>query len=480
MKKILIFVLMLSLIASSLVGCFGNETPDASSPESTTDAVVPTEPTDGTTVPTGSESEPVTNTPADSDSKTDAPTDTDAPADTDAPTDAPTDTEKPADTEAPDDGFVYKEYEYPMNTVSPDKGTIADATNRYVIVTGYHGALIPLDGLGEYNKVTITKKTGAAYFSYAFLSSDLVVGYSPTYATGYTRVVYCNDESRTLDIPDNAKYLYIYNNSNDEHVLPKSVKFFTARETATDTSNSFRIATWNIGHFSMGKNKNSAIKDTQYGAYVTKYRNYINYSLNADIICLNEYSANFTPSEKTASSLFANYTQKMEGTQFNYSCNAFYSRIPVSNLKANAFVCNQTAQITHTTLITAKDYYFVSADVTINGKNVTIVSAHLAFDNNKNPDDVNMNQIKELIERFSSYERVVFVGDWNVKEFSYFNLFKDAGYTLANEDSTLGTFVNSTRPLDNIIYKGVKVSDFTLAGTDLSDHYAVYCTVTVD
>jgi len=152
----------------------------------------------------------------------------------------------------------------------------------------------------------------------------------------------------------------------------------------------------------------------------------------------------------------------------------------VTNLQQKVFECNKNAVITHTNAIMAEDYYYLTADIILNGETIKLVSTHLAFDNNKNPDTVNLAQINELIEVYNSYDRVIMMGDWNVKDFNYFKNFIDAGYSLANNDSNLYTYANENRSLDNIVYKGVTVSDFTLAGTNLSDHYGIYCTVTID
>ncbi len=379
--------------------------------------------------------------------------------------------------EIPDEPAMELGYDYPMDTVVKDPGTIADATNKYIIATGWHGALIDLQNV-FYNAVTITKRSGAKFFGYTFLAAAPVAGYSPAYAKGYTRVIYSDEDFVTLDIPDNARYLYIYHNSKEDHYLPSGVRFFD-RVQAEDPKDSLRIATWNIGHFSMGKNPNSAITDANYQTAAAKYRSFIQNALDADIIALQEYSAMFTPSHGAAESLFSNYSFYKEGEQSRYSCNAIYAKRPISNVQVHEFECNKTATITHTNLIAATDYYYMTADVKLGGETVKLVTAHLAFDNNKSPDTVNQNQIKELIEVLKNEERVVLVGDWNVREFSYFDLFTDAGYSLANTDSTLYTVYNGNLSLDNIIYKGVAVSDFTLCGSDLSDHYAIACTISL-
>ena len=84
-----------------------------------------------------------------------------------------------------------------------------------------------------------------------------------------------------------------------------------------------------------------------------------------------------------------------------------------------------------------------------------------------------------LAEKFKNEERVIILGDFNCKDFSFFSKFTDAGFGLANNDATLPTLKGWNVALDNIIYKGVGVSGFSLLGTDLSDHYTISCLVTV-
>ena len=262
--------------------------------------------------------------------------------------------------------------------------------------------------------------------------------------------------------------------------LPSEIKF-TKETYEPEDPNSVRIATWNIGHFSMGKKPNSTLEDTQLAMMSDNFKDYINNAVDADIMFLNEYSQKFTKEKYLAKdTVFKGYDKvAYEGPQLNYSCNAVYSRIEISEPEMHEFECNKTAGTISTKGPLATDYYFVTTDLVINGATVKLVSAHLAFDG-EGSENVVINQIKELIEYCEQYEHVVLLGDWNVNYFSEFELFTDAGYSLGNTDENMSTYNEPGYPLDNIIYKGVTVTDFTLAGTDLSDHYAVYCTITVN
>ena len=84
-------------------------------------------------------------------------------------------------------------------------------------------------------------------------------------------------------------------------------------------------------------------------------------------------------------------------------------------------------------------------------------------------------EISELINKYKDCDRVIMCGDWNTTDFSQF---RKAGYSLAN-NGTLFTYPYKSYPLDNIIVKGLRISDVKMIKTDLSDHYPLVCTVSV-
>ena len=250
---------------------------------------------------------------------------------------------------------------------------------------------------------------------------------------------------------------------------------------------SFSIATWNVGHFSNGKSKNSSISDGNYAAASVKYKTYINDVLGADIICLNEYSARFTPSNYAAD-LFDAYTEvAFEGEQRNYSCNALFSKLPLSNVTFHEFACNVGVDITYTNAVEATDYYYITGELILGGKTVTVVAAHLAFDDNLYDappyiDTVCQNEMRELIDAFADTDRVLILGDFNAYDYSYFDLFADAGYTLGNRNeipTCTGSRTNDLEwSVDNMVAKGLVIHDFRGEPTTLSDHVAVIATIT--
>ncbi|MBQ7173497.1 MAG: hypothetical protein IJR88_05215 [Clostridia bacterium] len=363
-------------------------------------------------------------------------------------------------------------------------GTIVTSSNEYKEVNGYYGAVVKLANY-PFNTVTLTRAEDRAELGYAFLRELPVVGSVPSYATGYTKVIWDSSTTVTISVPKDAKYLYIYHSSKDVIHLPKAVEFSNREETSEP--NSFTIATWNIGHFSGGARKSTDFSDSDYEKQSALFKTYIDECLGADIITLSEYSKLFTPSNPT-SSLFDSYATAFEGDQRNYSCNALYSKLGLKNIKVHEFECNKDAVITYTSAVKAPDYYYITADLELGGETVTIVALHLAYDDRLYDippyiDTVCQNQMKELIEKFSTTSRVILLGDFNAYAPSYFDLFKDAGYTVCNDGTILTCTGSKTGGLewavDNIIVKGVSVSDFQKIPTGLSDHVAVIAKITL-
>ena len=366
-------------------------------------------------------------------------------------------------------------YEYPMDQVTPLNGAIVTSSNRYQDMASYRGVVIDLAEI-PYDVVTITKLPSSPDMVYAFLTALPANSEIPSYATGYSRVIVDTNATATLGIPSDAKYLYVYSLNAGVSCLPSSIVFSNATVPTT-----FTIATWNIGHFSMGGSKNSTISDGAYSTEKPKYQSYID-SLGADILCLNEYSALFTPSHP-ARELFLDYAAPFEGEQRNYSCNALYAKFPLKNVTLHEFDCNTPDTVLHTTAIAATDYYYVTGELKIGSETVTIVALHLAFHDKLKPDTVCTNQMDELIAKYADAEHVIMLGDWNAYYAEYYERFADAGYTVANDGSVL-TCTGSTTgglewPVDNIIVKGLTMTDFRAVNTDLSDHIAVVATITL-
>ena len=249
-----------------------------------------------------------------------------------------------------------------------------------------------------------------------------------------------------------------------------------------------RILTWNIGHFSLGREINSKIANLGFTA--KEYKDHIN-SINADVVSLNEYSKMFTSSEAARNSIFGDYSYAYEGVQNSYTCNAVFARNNIlSNSQSHYFDCYTAAGIINDPYNDEPTHhYYITSDLNVNGQTVKLVNVHLHYSDN--PQTLAIEAINELVDVFSGYDRVIIMGDCNIT-YDKFRYFKDAGYSVANTDDRLATYgpcqgskyyvdiAEGYGSYDNIIYKGVTVSDFALGGTKLSDHYGLYCSISVE
>jgi len=388
--------------------------------------------------------------------------------------------EKDGETVKPKDTSTYS---YPMDTVIKLEGAIKKSTNQYIIGENDCGAVIDLADI-EYNTVKITKSDDVLSFTYTFLKELPVGDEIPEYASGYSKAVFDDNDFVTVSVPSDAKYLYLNYLSGNLSYLPKSVEFSNSATTEKKSPRSFTVATWNVGHFSDGKLKSSEISESEYKEKSKEYKKYIK-SLGADIICFNEYSDMFTSSVSTVDALFDKAPQVyLEGAQYNYSCNAVFSSLPLNNISVHNFECNKTNTITHTSAIKATDYYYITGQLTVGDETIDVVFTHLAFDENKIPDTVCTSQMDELIQKFADSKHVIMMGDWNAYFYRYFNRFKDNGYTLGNKSGKIKTCTGSKTgklewAVDNIVVKGLEIDNFHAKSTKLSDHVAVVATITL-
>lgn len=251
-----------------------------------------------------------------------------------------------------------------------------------------------------------------------------------------------------------------------------------------------KIAVWNIGHFSGGNGQKTAIPQEKLDVAKATFRHYINEAIGADVIGICEHSAMLCNADQPPISgpifakdaLFDAYAISYEGAQHNYSGNAVFAKADtaLTGVRRKIFTCNESAKITHTDVIRASDYYYLKGTVSVGGAPVTLVVCHLAFDMKRNPDTVNIDQIRELIEVLKNEERVIIAGDFNCRDFAQFDLFRAAGYALGNDGSLITCpTASSNKALDNIIVKGVTVTNVRVHETALSDHHALSADITL-
>ena len=246
-----------------------------------------------------------------------------------------------------------------------------------------------------------------------------------------------------------------------------------------------RIMHWNIGHFSMGKYPTSKITDALFYVRRDSFLDVFSKE-DADILALCEYSMYFIdtgnhPKCLADTLLLKDYPYVYfgnDGIIRNYSLNTFISRINLSDNKTLEYDSNKNATITSSSIIFATDYYYIRSSIELEGKRITLIGTHLAFDLN-NPEVVT-NQIKELIEVLKDEEYVILCGDFNTDQQGDYDLFVQAGYSLANKgDIATHPTNNPNKPLDNIVVKGLHISNFHLTPTFLSDHFPLVCDVSL-
>lgn len=235
----------------------------------------------------------------------------------------------------------------------------------------------------------------------------------------------------------------------------------------------FVLCTWNIGHFSNGSKNNSTISSLDYEKNLIEFRSFIYDEISPDLICLNEFSPVFgrdkNENEQVASSvLFDGFKTQMIGDQRWYSCNAIFANCKLRHIKLNDFESSLSYLFDNPK---ANQYYYISADLYIGRKKIKIICTHLYPWDQK----IRQNQIIELIEKYKDVKRVLMCGDWNTTNFA---LFKNAGFTLANNGSLI-TFPSSKYALDNIIVKGLRLSGVRVLKTELSDHYPLVCNISL-
>lgn len=275
------------------------------------------------------------------------------------------------------------------------------------------------------------------------------------------------------------EYISIYLYSNYENLIFNN---------AFNIDVKFTVGIWNIGHFSDGISTDTVINDDNFDEKLSQFRSLVN-SCNVDVLGLDEYSRIFAKRSSgnvlASDALFKIYKYLFEGEQRRYSCNALCSRFKIINLEIKEFECNKNAEITHTSAISATDYYYISYDIDAFGNTIHCITTHIAFDlNNVN---IEKAQYQELIDVCEDYEYVIIMGDMNATGGSdEFDVFSQNGYTLANHGyigdietyNARGNTVESSKVLDNIFVKGLNMYNIRQVETRLSDHNVLLCDVT--
>ena len=366
---------------------------------------------------------------------------------------------------------------------------LADGTWSATGNDQYYGGLVPVTNFRGCGYKLVSSGGG----SFAFVTSGFSKGDPVSFATGWTGRALFGDAGTeyTGTVPDDAVYLFVYLDSPGTTYRPREITFYVTIDVAIaemeqqiaqgSVADSLSIMAWNLGHFSGGAQPNSTITAAQYPEKVDGFRAVLS-SERPDVYGLSEYSAIFG---KNASNVNVNTKDELfnfeqtyfESTQMHYTCYAMFSGfgVPVYNVKINDYDCLADETISHTTLMEAQDFRYISADLYAFGVPIRLVVTHMAFDLNR-PGVLTQKQFNELINKYADDDYVIIMGDFNVSSVSEYDTFVAAGYSLANDGRFL-TYRTGGTPLDNIVAKGLTIFDAKMVSTDLSDHNALLCKV---
>lgn len=230
------------------------------------------------------------------------------------------------------------------------------------------------------------------------------------------------------------------------------------------------VASWNIGHFALGKSGDTKLTHAVLDFYKQTYRAYFN-DLNADILALVEYNplmVNATESQAAVDAheaILSNYRDAQIGPKYDYNCNAIFSN-GIEVLRTDTVLFSKMVQ---------KRYYMVTT-MRLDGDIVKVVSTHLDWNQGENGAPYRALQIQELIEAFKNDKYVIMCADWNTSKSEEFDAFIEAGYDMANHGylGDILTYPAGSAPrscYDNIITKGFAHSNVkVINNVMLSDH----------
>lgn len=238
------------------------------------------------------------------------------------------------------------------------------------------------------------------------------------------------------------------------------------------------VASWNIGHFSLGQSGDTKLTHLSLKFYQQTYRAFFN-DLGADLLALVEYNplmVNATEEKEAVearTAILDNYTDAQIGPKYSYNCNAIFS---------NGLRVVRTDTVMFAKMV-QKRYYLVST-MLLDGDTVKVVSTHLDWNQGENGAPYRAEQIKEIIDAFRNDRYVIMCADWNTGSPSEYDAFSAAGYAMANHGymGDLNTFPAGAAPrssLDNIIVKGFAVSNIGVVNNALlSDHCLIKADLT--
>lgn len=283
----------------------------------------------------------------------------------------------------------------------------------------------------------------------------------------FSRIPIKRGEKVTITIASDEKYLVVNTEDGDGNSVTWEISSRSKPKTSTKTK--FKIAHWNIGHFSMGTTDSTTITAANKAEKQAEYRALIN-SVGADILAVCEDDYYFaTDKTKSRLAIYDCYSKCRIGYQVTYNANSLYFNI-------GEMVDERSWEFTQQDMFR----YVHEVRLNINGQNVVIAETHLDWSNATK----RRAQIAELITHYSNEKYVIISGDWNVQTYvSDYDALKTAGYTLSLDDylPALPTYPDKETCLDLVAVKGFTVgkSEVNTESISLSDHNLVTCELTM-
>lgn len=245
-----------------------------------------------------------------------------------------------------------------------------------------------------------------------------------------------------------------------------------------------KVMQYNVGQWYVGDHDNvPAAEDEAYFLL----QNSIIETYDADILLLEEYTAQFSKAGRTALSMLTErypyYHEQTDGTTTTVTQRAVFSKYPLSDYTTHALHAG---------------YYFDTCYVTVNGKNIYLGCAHFHWNN----PDYRAAEAESVLADISGKPYVIFGGDLNTADcfdtsgegyLTVVKKFVDAGYTVGNggEFGFIPTYGGGTSELtsclDNIIVTpNITINSIIADQTKLTDsivakidHVPLVATLTV-
>ena len=212
-----------------------------------------------------------------------------------------------------------------------------------------------------------------------------------------------------------------------------------------------RLCAYNCGQWYIGGHDNiPAEYDETYYALQSGMIS----DIDADILLLEEYTAQFSKAGRTAlswlSQIYPYYHEQGNGTTTTVQQRAVYSKYPIANYTTHAFT-------------DGSGYYFDTCTITVHGIPITVAVTHMHWNNRT----YRVQEVGEILSVVASSDRFIVGGDFNLEDYydtsgsdytQTMKPFRDGGYNIANgagfgflttySDDPTGTY---TGCLDNIV-----------------------------